>query len=90
MENTENTKTDATSDLSASAGSAHIYPQSVECNDGISRWTESKGGLTLRQHYAGLAMAALLANPEKGYDPEGAAHDAAQYADALCLHLQNK
>jgi len=74
--------------LSKSAGSSPIYPQSVECNDGINRWTENKGGMTLRQHYAGLALQGLLANPDKSYDPDDAAKEAMIHADSMIYILE--
>ena len=72
------------------AGSTPIYPQSTDCNDGINRWTESKGGMTLRQHYAGLALQGMLANPAKDYNPDDLAREAWMYADLMIyILLQN-
>lgn len=85
---TTNNENQAASDLSVSAGYAPIYPQPVECNDGISRWTENKGGMTLRQHYAGLALQGLLSNPDHRYGPDEAAREALTYADSMIYVLE--
>lgn len=44
------------------------------------------GGLTKREHFAGLAMQALLGRPIGG--PEGVAQDAVACADALLAELE--
>lgn len=46
-------------------------------------------GLTVREYVASQALAGLLAYPgtRDDYDPEGAAQDAVQYADALLAAL---
>lgn len=55
-----NNENQAASDLSVSAGSAPIYPQPANSSD--ANWAGAQvGGMTLRQHYAGLAMQGILA-----------------------------
>jgi hypothetical protein len=46
------------------------------------------GGMTLREYYAGLAMQGFMANANALYEPDGAARDAVQYADALITELE--
>ena len=89
---TDNNKP-AASDLSAASGSSPVYPQAVECNDGINRWTENQGGMTLRQHYAGLAMAAYIQADgiAQQYTDDEIASASLKAADALCeAQEQNK
>ena len=92
MKKDQNTKTASDSDLSASAGSSSIYPQPVECNDGIKRWTETRGGMTLREYYAGQALAGIMAGDTWSEVPVD--KDVAQYcvnvSDALCAKLSEK
>jgi hypothetical protein len=48
-------------------------------------------GLTIRQHYAGLAMQGLCANsiPGEHHRPDFLANEAVQYADALIKALNS-
>ena len=46
------------------------------------------GGLTLREHYAGLALAALIAHHPVG-SPERHADSARHYADTLIKQLES-
>lgn len=42
-----------------------VNPEYSMCQDRDGDYTlSSEGGLTLREHFAGLAMAALITNPE--------------------------
>lgn len=79
------TEKPANSPLGSLTGSQPIYPQSVECHDGISRWIQNEGGMTLRQHYAGLALTSLVA--DGNLSPQIAAKVAVEYAEALCSAL---
>ena len=44
-------------------------------------------GLTKREHFAGLAMAALIGKTDSLYDYSDAAIDAVKYTDALLAEL---
>jgi hypothetical protein len=46
------------------------------------------GGLTKREHFAGLAMQGLLASGPHDCDEHGVAHDAVLNADALLAALE--
>ena len=86
---TDNEKPTA-SDLSESAGSAPIYPQPANSSD--AQWAGAQvGGMTLRQHYAGLAMAAYIQADgiAQQYTDEVIASLSLKAADALILE-QNK
>ena len=75
-------KITATSDLSAASGSAPIYPQPANSSD--AQWAGAQvGGMTLRQHYAGLALQGILANPDRLFDPDDAAREAMIHADSM-------
>lgn len=47
-------------------------------------------GMTLRQHYAGLAMQGLLADPETTAGADLVAKVSVQYADALLAELEKQ
>ena len=91
-ENKTTNQANRASDLSAASGSDPVYPQAVECNDGINRWTENKGGMTLRQHYAGLAMAAYIQSDgiAQQYTDEVIASLSLKAADALCSEISEQ
>lgn len=72
----------------------------MEKQNSESGWTPSRAdacafptvasdpGLTIREHYAGLAMQGLLASPEgEGLDADGIAKYAVRRADALIAEL---
>jgi hypothetical protein len=83
---TTSNENQAASDLSASPGSAPIHPQPANGSD--AKWAGAQvGGMTLRQHYAGLAMAAYIqADGEKQqYSDEVIASLSLKAADALIL-----
>lgn len=47
-------------------------------------------GINLREHFAGLALQGLLANPEREASFGGFARDAVQFADALINELEER
>lgn len=48
-------------------------------------------GMTMRQHYAGLAMQGLLATPRcDGMKPSDLAEEALNYTDALIAELEKE
>lgn len=49
------------------------------------------GGMTLKQHYAGLALHAMISNPEyREKTMEYKVKTAAQYADEMCKFLESE
>lgn len=65
------------------------FPLPSESNFGeITR--EAQPGMTLRQYYAGKALAGMLSNPETIGPIDGYAHDAVKAADALIAELEKK
>lgn len=61
-----------------------ITERSVVTSGGVTRH-EGGGGMTMREHYAGLAMQALILSeaPKVGLDPHYIAPRAVDFADAL-------
>lgn len=55
----------------------------------VGQRTVIKGGLTIRQHFAAMAMQGLLAASEKG-DVQDEAVVAVAYADALIVELNKE
>ena len=58
--------------------------------DGSHEEPSVKGGLTIRQHFAAMAMQGLLSNTKNGYDTKAAvtyAENAVYLADALIAEL---
>jgi len=49
---------------------------------------ENKEDMTLRQHYAGLAIQGLLSGPDHRYGPDEAAREALTYADSMIYILE--
>lgn len=45
-------------------------------------------GMTLREHYAGIAMQALITAGANWYDVKGTASNAIKHADALIAELE--
>lgn len=50
----------------------------------------SFSGITLRQHYAGLAIQGLANESGRYHSPEDMAHDAVKIADALLAELEKQ
>jgi hypothetical protein len=67
---------------SAARGEQHAYP----CD---SRESRTFAGLTIREHFAAMAMQGLIQGGEypKKYSPSQTAEDAVRYADALLAEL---
>lgn len=51
--------------------------------DAIEAYTVATGGMTLRDWFAGQAMAGLLANPQTGENSQAVIHAAFAAADAM-------
>lgn len=66
----------------------NVYPEAQP--EGWQKGRGDKPGMTLRQHYAGLALQGLLADPQTGRDGaevEDIVRMAVRAADALLLEL---
>lgn len=85
MDNQNDNKTPTAKALPSSSGSSPIYPQPANSSD--AQWAGAQvGGMTLRQHYAGLAMAAYIQADgiAQQYTDEVIASLSLKAADALC------
>lgn len=91
-EENQNTKTKpAVKALTASSGSSPIYPQPASSSD--AQWAGAQiGGMTLREYFAGQALAGIMASDTWNDVPSD--KDVAQYcvnvSDALCAKLSEK
>lgn len=65
--------------MSAQDDGGPAYPVSDWNNDTQTR--EITGGMSLRDHFAGLAMAAIIPDTQLGFDAK--CTEAYQYADAM-------
>lgn len=63
-------------------------PVYVDENMGPREMWEGQPGMTLREHYAGLALQSVLASKEGINHPAFAAKLAVEFADALILALK--
>lgn len=63
------------------------YPQLYSENYGHTSVTSVEGGMTLRDHFAGLAMAALLAREDRSYDTYTLDAAGTAYSIADCMML---
>jgi hypothetical protein len=73
-------------------GNEPAMPSKIDdYDDRLGDITRNKGGLTIRQHFAAIAMQGLLANPEiqkiQSLTVNSIAIEAIQYADALIAEL---
>lgn len=65
------------------------YPMEKDAAESLSMVSETDDngrlmhGMTLRQHYAGLAMQGILASPYSGKEPAYLAKNAFKIADAM-------
>ena len=67
-------------------GNRYVHPVSAEDDRDAAAGSYGETGITLRQHYAGLAMQGGIANGTV-VAPEAIARDAVMYADALLAAL---
>lgn len=70
-----------------SRGHTSAFPRGVAYNPDTGRVIESNSGMTLRQHFAGLALQGLLANGD--FSTETSARMAVEAADFLIAALNN-
>jgi len=88
-DNQDTLNTPTTEALPNRHGFSSIYPQPVECNDGIDHWFETRGGMTLREYYAGQALAGFMGNKSCALtiDAMTVSGWCVDLADALCAVL---
>lgn len=73
-------------------GNMPVSPNTVEniynARNNSDSWERAALGLTLRQHFAGLALQGLSSGSGRYHSPEDMAHDAVKAADALLAELE--
>lgn len=76
--------------MSAPNDGGPAYPTDTRCHDGQTAWTERCGGMSLRDYFAGQALAGLNAVPESNMTAEDEARWAYASADAMLKERQRK
>lgn len=75
--------------MSATTGHAAVYP--TNHTETLSQipysWYQTSTAMTLRQHYAGLALQGLTAQPGRSTDATSCAKRCVELADALIAEL---